>query len=306
MKAKFLLISRHAILAVIWILFIAMSYSQEKLGGKEIKTGIWNGHEVKYMDGEVGVKLKPGTSPAQLNAVLNQLNARIKRKFDELGWGWLELPEGKDVMSAISTLKSLSFVETAEPNFVYEVFLEPNDPYFRGTSPATYPYQWALKNTGQTPPTGTNDADIDAPEAWGITTGSSNVIVAILDSGIPMLNGTLSHPDLDDQSKIILGPDYTDEFDDPTLRDRLGHGTHVAGIVAAETNNGEGVAGLAWNSKILVTQVFNQWGSGFSEWFYNGVKYAVDYQRNNPSKRVIINYSGGGSSSEAALDAVIS
>ena len=108
----------------------------------------------------------------------------------------IELPTGKDEIPAIRDLLKLPTVITAEPNIVTRVALEPNDP--------DYQNQWALNKTGQTPPTGTNDADIDAPEAWEISTGNSDVIIAILDSGIPMLNGSLSHPDLDDPNKIIL------------------------------------------------------------------------------------------------------
>jgi len=118
-----------------------------------------------------------------------------------------------------------------------------------------------------------------------------------------MLNGSLSHPDLDDPNKIILGQDCVG--DGEGVRDRLGHGTHVAGIAAAESNNGIGVSGVAWNSKILVIQVFDEYGSGSYSAFYNGVVYAVDYQRNNPGKKVVINFSGGGSASQLALDAVI-
>ena len=134
---------------------------------------------------------------------------------------------------------------------------------------------------------GTIDADIDAPEAWNISTGNSDVIIAILDTGIPMQNGSLSHPDLDG-----------------TVKDNYGHGTHVAGIAAAESNNGTGIAGVAWNCKIMPIQVFDAYGSGLWSYFYNGVKYAVDYQNNNPGKKVVINFSGYGSSQEA-LDAVI-
>lgn len=141
-----------------------------------------------------------------------------------------------------------------------------------------------MHNIGQTPPTGTNDADIDAPEAWDINTGSSNVIIAILDTGIPLdsITLTLCHPDLDDPDKIILGPDYaTNETDG--VRDLNSHGTHVAGIASAETNNGTGVAGVAWNCKLMIIQVFGKSSRGTSQAFYNGVKYAVDYYRNNPN-----------------------
>jgi hypothetical protein len=202
-------------LVVTFILIVTTSFAQQKVAGKAIKSGIWNGQEVKYIDGEIAIKIKEGVSPTQLNPMLNQFQAKIKQNFDELRWGWVELPESTDIMQVISIFQKSTLVETAEPNLVMRISLEPNDPYFKGTSPATYPYQWALKNTGQSPPGGTNDADIDALDAWDVTIGSSSVIIAILDTGIPMSSGSLSHPDLNDQNKIMLGPDYIDASGTP-------------------------------------------------------------------------------------------
>ncbi len=275
-----------------------------QVAGKAVKIVIWQGREIQFAKGEIAIKINTTTTQAQINELFNKVGGKIINSFDKLGWGLIELPSGKDEILAIEDLKKLPFVVTSEPNMVTKVDVEPNDPYFKGTSPATYPYQWALKNTGQTPPSGTIDADVDAPEAWNITTGNSDVIIAILDTGIPMLNGSLSHPDLDDTNKIILGPDCTDEVDG-TVKDNFGHGTHVSGIAAAESNNDTGIVGVAWNCKIMPIQVFDAYGSGFASYFYNGVKYAVDYQSNNPNKRVVINYSGGGGESQQELDAVI-
>ncbi|MEW6509214.1 MAG: S8 family serine peptidase [Bacteroidota bacterium] len=278
----------------------------EQVAGKEVKTKIWKGREIQFVRREVAVKIIPSATQTEINKLLETVGGRIINSFDKLGWGLIELPFDKDEILAVDDLLKLPFVAEAEPNMVTIVFLEPNDPYFQGTSPATYPYQWALKNTGQTPPTGTNDADIDAPEAWNISTGNANVIIAVLDSGIPMLNGSLSHPDLDDPNKIIIGRDFIETLpNDTTVRDEYGHGTHVAGIAAAESNNGTGIAGVAWDCKIMVIQVFGAYGSGTFSAFYNGVIYAVDYQRNNPGKKVVINFSGGGGASQQALDAVV-
>jgi len=93
-------------------------------------------------------------------------------------------------------------IEAIEPNGIVKTCIDPNDPYY------TDGHQWALKNTGQDPPAGTNDADIDAPEAFNITQGSSDVIIAILDSGIPLSKSalTLCHSDLDDANKVTECP----------------------------------------------------------------------------------------------------
>ena len=310
---------RHYNLYIVCVLFCAVclgvslntSYAQNLISGKEIKTGIWNNQPVEYVEGEIAVKLKSGFTKNSIQPILTKHQAQIKQDFDERGWGWIEIPKGTDIMKVIDSLRNLPMVDYAEPNMITRIHAEPNDPYFKGTSPATYRHQYGLHNIGQTPPGGTNDADIDAPEAWDISTGRSNVILAILDTGIPLDSITLNlcHPDLDDPNKIILGPDFVDEpgsFDySQGVRDRNGHGTHVAGIASAETNNGTGVAGVAWNCKLMVIQVFNRWGEGTSQAFYNGVVYAVNYYRNNTGTRMVINYSGGGPAHQAALDAVI-
>jgi len=235
--------------------------------------------------------------------VFNSSNYKLIRDFDKLGWATIEIPKGADIIKEIERLSKMSNILSVEPVIVDYIALEPNDPYFKGTSLATYPHQWALKNYKNIPPWGRVDADIDAVQAWDITTGSSNVIIAILDSGIPMQNNSLSHPDLNDSSKIILGLDYID--DGSGIKDTLGHGTHVAGIAGAETDNNTGVAGVAWSSKLMIIQVFDRNGYGTDDAFKNGVIYAVDYYRNHPGTKMVINYSGGGAASQKKEDAVI-
>lgn len=158
----------------------------EQVVGKEVKTKIWQGREIQFVEREIAVKISPSATQTEINKLLKTVGGKIINSFDKLGWGLIELPADKDEILAVDDLLKLPFVTAAEPNMVTSVFLEPNDPYFQGTSPATYSHQWALKNTGQTPPTGTSDADIDAPEAWNISTGNSDVIIAILDTGIPI------------------------------------------------------------------------------------------------------------------------
>lgn len=251
---KLLLITFSLLFLSSTVINAQIKHKIEQIAGKAVKTKMWQGKEIQFVEREIAVKISPSTNKTEIQDLLKKVDGKIIYPFDKLGWGLIELPAGKDELITIDELIKLPFVSFAEPNMVTSVFLEPNDPYFQGTSPATYPHQWALKNTGQTPPTGTNDADIDANDAWSISTGSSNVIIAILDTGIPMQNGSLSHPDLNDANKVILGPDYIDspgsaEYQEG-VRDRYGHGTHVAGIATAESNNGTGIAGVAWNCKI--------------------------------------------------------
>lgn len=171
------------LLIIISLLFISSTIIDaqikrkiEQVAGKEVKTKIWQGKEI-------AVKISPSITTKEIEDLLKVVNGKIINPFDKLGWGLIELPAGKDELNAIDTLMKLPFVSFAEPNMVTSVFLDSNDPYYQGTSPTTYPHQWALKNTGQTPPTGTNDADIDANDAWSISTGSSSIIVAVIDEG---------------------------------------------------------------------------------------------------------------------------
>jgi subtilisin family serine protease len=163
------------------------------------------------------------------------------------------------VAEAISLYGGSKLVEYMEPN--YTITIEsissqatPNDP--------SYSQLWGLHNTGQTG--GTADADIDAPEAWDITTGSSNVIVGVIDTGIDY-----THPDLVNNMWINTGEipgngidddgnGYIDDvhgydfaYDDGNPMDVDGHGTHVAGTIGGQGNNGVGVAGVNWNVKLM-------------------------------------------------------
>ncbi len=299
--------SCHRIAFTILLGVLSISaYTPAQILQERVKRGMWKGEEIEYVDRQVSIKVKPGVSKAQLTPAVEMLRSRFLEEIDVLRWTVIELPERTDVFDAISVLEKNPLIEKAIPVGTIYAHVLPNDPYFRGTSPATYPHQWGLRNMGQSPPGGTAGADIKAEDAWDITTGSSNVLLAILDSGIPLRASDLglSHPDLNDANKIILRADYTG--DGQSVRDRNGHGTHVAGIAAAMTNNGEGIARVAWNSRILVYQVFDSVGSGPWSAFRNATRDAVDYQRNNLGVKVVINFSGGGGTSrnEEAEDAV--
>ena len=247
-------------------------YAQDSIGGKAIKRGIWKDQTIDYVSGQIAVFLKPGVSQSDFAPLLiNSSLLTITRNFDTHGVGVLEAPDSVDIFTIIDALSQSSLLRAVEPIGITHAHSYPNDPdYLNGM-------QWGLSR-------------IDAPSAWEITKGDSAIKVAILDSGIPLNDSThlLSHSDLDLAVKILLGPDFTGEQDSTTVRDANGHGTHVAGITGAETDNNEGIAGVAPNCKLYIVQVFNFHGQGRDEWFYDGVIHAVD----NGAK--IINYSGGG------------
>ena len=134
-------------------------------------------------------------------------------------------------------------------------------------SDALFAQQWALNNTGQTG--GTADADIDAPEAWDVITGSTDILIAVVDTGVDY-----THPDLSDgRVRTDIDRDFVNNDND--AKDDQGHGTHVAGIIAAAAN-GSGTVGILWQASILPVKVLSAQGSGSADQVAQGIQYAAD------------------------------
>jgi|YNPBryBLVA2012_1023415.scaffolds.fasta_scaffold00175_12 subtilisin family serine protease len=111
---------------------------------------------------------------------------------------------------------------------------------------------------------------VAAPQAWGVTCGCPSALVAVVDSGVD-----LSHPDL--AGKVRTDIDWDFVSDDDSADDGFGHGTHVAGIAAAATNNGTGVAGLGWEATVLPLRVLNDSGLGYADDVAEAIRYATDH-----------------------------
>ena len=209
----------------------------------------------------------------------------------------LTLPPTADVHSVIRALIPDTHVEYAEPNYVFHILGHPEHSSWRQSGSLRTPtdpyftYQWGLNNTGQNG--GKGDADIDAPEAWGITTGTNKVMIAVIDTGVDYL-----HEDLDDgRVRTDIDKDYVN--DDNNAIDDNGHGTHVSGIIAAETNNDTGVAGVMWQAQILPLKVCDSKGSCASDDVSSAIRYAADQ-----GARVINMSLGSGHCSETMAEAV--
>ncbi len=216
--------------------------------------------------GQVIVKFKPGLSSWKKISALNIYSSRILSRIAKLGAYLIEVPEQATVEEIVSALIKNPGVEYAEPNRLLTIHATPNDPFFQ--------YQYALFNKGQQiwvvpgSPQGKPSADIKAPSAWEETKGIETVTIAIIDTGVDLL-----HPDL--KNKIISsGRDFINNDYDAT--DDHGHGTMVAGIAAAETNNNEGIAGVAWNCKILPVKVVDKDGIAPEDKVAEGIRWAVD------------------------------
>jgi subtilisin family serine protease len=170
-----------------------------------------------------------------------------------------------------------------------------------------------LNNTGQNG--GKANAHIDALKAWAKTQGSSEVVVAVLDTGVDY-----THKDLVENMWLRPAnvPQYTDDelgsFDDlrgfdanTNISDPMddnGHGTHCAGIIGAEGNNGEGIAGINWNVKIMPLKFLGRGGFGNVKDAIEAINYAIDRKKNGVNLRVI-NASWGSTQRSKALEDAI-
>lgn len=256
-----------------------------------------------YVEGEVIVKFKK--NKLDIKSLLGKARSFVfekrfllEKKYEMKASNIQVFKSKKSTEKLVNELKSNQDVEYVEPNYRrYLTTISSNDTY-KDTL-------WGLDNTGQTVKgsAGTNDADIDAPEAWNISESSSNVIVAIVDSGV-----AYNHPDLQanmwdgsnckDENGMALndcnhGYDFEDNDKTP-LPDSSSHGTHVAGIIAAEKNNAKGIIGVAPTTKIMALK--------FGLTVATEVK-AIDFAIQNGAK--IINASfGGGPYSQTEYDAI--
>ena len=235
---------------------------------------------LEYLPGRVLVRFKADAPPG-LVASARGLIGTADRKPIKIVPGLERLDIGMDVPQAVAYLSGLPFVEYAEPDYVLQAATIPDDVYFGN--------QWALNNTGQNVVgvIGTNDADMDMPEAWDTMTGNGNTVIAVIDTGTqwdhPDLAGNIwSNPNetlngIDDDGNgyvdDIQGWDFYSHDNNPT--DSSGHGTHTAGTICAQGNNGEGVAGVLWSCKIMPLRFLGNGGGSTSDAVL-AIKYAVD------------------------------
>lgn len=186
----------------------------------------------RYVGARVLVQPRPGLSAAEFDRILKPHGGRRAQSIRQLNVHVIELPEQANVPAVVEALRRSRHIKFAEPDGVLPAALTPNDPQ--------YPYAWHLPKIG-------------APSAWDSAQGSG-VTVAILDSGVDA-----AHPDL--QGRLVPGRNFYDNNDDTT--DLTGHGTAVAGIVAAAANNAVGVASVGFGAKIMPMRVTDASGSGY-------------------------------------------
>jgi predicted CXXCH cytochrome family protein len=233
--------------------------------------------EITYLGDQVLVKFNAVYSAEEVSVFAQSINARVVDYLEIMNIWTFEVPAGQ-VEAAILLIKTSPAVEFVEPVYLAETYLAPNDP--------DWPSQPYMIN-------------IQMPQAWDITTGVQEVIVAIIDTGVDT-----SHPELvpalwtnpgetgldgAGNAKSANGIDddgngYVDDWQgwntvsaSNDVRDDNGHGTHVAGIVAAQGNNEEGMAGMAWGVRVLPVKAVDQNGIGTYMQVAEGIIYAADH-----------------------------
>ncbi|MDP9438521.1 MAG: S8 family serine peptidase, partial [Actinomycetota bacterium] len=259
----------------------------------------------KFAPDRMLVKLKEGVPDRALEALNRRNNAESGKKLPHTRVDVVRLPKELPVKAAVKRYEASPDVEYAEPDFAFEPSqsTSANDP--------SYPELYGLNNTGQTG--GTSGADIDAPEAWGTTTGDAGVVVAVIDTGVDT-----NHPDL--KNNVWTNPGetagnsvdddngYVDDVNgwdfhnnDASVYDAADgdtHGTHVAGTIAGEGNNNLGVVGVNWKARIMPLKFLGPTG-GYTSDAVEALNYAVA-----KGAKISNNSWGGGGFSQTLKDAI--
>jgi len=262
-----------------------------------------------YVEGEVLAVFRKGVDSSVVRSIAGAYSMTVERTYPALA-----KVQGKEIAhlrseykttdQMIGELGKIGEVESVSPNYLRRIDQTvPNDTHFGDL--------WGLHNTGQTG--GTPDIDIDAPEAWDTATGSSSVIVAVIDTGIDY-----NHPDL--MANLWTNPyEWTDGLDndgngfvddiygvngitgtgDPF--DDHGHGTHCSGTIGAVGNNSLGVAGVNWNVRIMSGKSFDAGGSGSDADAITCINYIV-YEKTMMGQNIVgVNASWGGAGYNSAM-----
>jgi len=220
-----------------------------------------------YAQDQILVSFRQNVEPSEMSLIHRQYGGSVKGTISALGVQVVNIPQGK-VVEKVKAYSANPKVAYAEPDYQCQAIGSPDDIYFG--------MQWGL-------------GKIEATQAWDVTQGNGNINIAILDTGVD-----IDHPDL--AGKVIANVNFSSSS---TTDDIHGHGTHVAGIVAANTNNGIGVTGVGYDSTIMNVKVLGDNGSGFYSSLATGIVWAAD------NGAEIISLSLGGTTSSITLENII-
>jgi thermitase len=260
-------------------------------------------NESAFIEGEYLTRFNAILTPAQKHILSSELGMFQVKEFESSKNSLVEEhTHGNLDIKTIKELLAAGLLEFFEPNFIVQTLTTPNDPRFDE--------QWGLRNTL------TGTVDIEATEAWELTTGSEEVVIGVIDTGVQvdhpdLINNMWINPfeqkdgtDYDNNGIIddIHGFNAIDKSGNPT--DDNGHGTHVAGIIAAQGNNSLGVSGVSWKSKIMALKFLNQSGAGTVANAIDAIEYAITMKQRGVNIKVL-NVSWGSSSYSYALESAI-
>jgi thermitase len=260
---------------------------------------------------EILVKFKPGVSPERIAQITSGLHDVVEDQIESVpGLEAIDDLDDVDADKVAAQYRALPDVEYAET--IFEISTDdvaspvlPADPRFEE--------QWALSNDGRLG--GLEGADISATLAWGVTTGTDKVVVAVLDSGVDYTHSDLSN-------NIWTRPANVAEYTDSDLgtiqdlhgynavensadpMDDNGHGTHCAGIIGAEGENNIGIAGVNWKVRIMPLKFMNAGGYGTTKDAIEAINYVIDRKKAGVNVR-IISASWGSTQKSKALEDVI-
>lgn len=263
--------------------------------------------------GEFIVRLKKNRSIKNISetSLSQMVDSEVLTTIPEMNIVVVKRPLIESTDFSILKLKMNKNIELVEPNFIYRISKKPNDPM--------YLQLWGLQNSGQNDAnnqSGVAGVDIDAERAWDIETGSENTVIAVIDTGVDY-----NHPDLrdnmwvnkaelygtagvdDDANGIvddIHGANFVDVNNitgDPL--DDHGHGSHCSGTIAGHGNDGRGIVGVNWKSKIMAVKFLSADGGGTLSGALKAILYA-----NKMGAKIMSNSWGGGGFSQALKDAI--
>jgi subtilisin family serine protease len=294
----------NAVLSLVFVSFVvtAISLSEVKSNNEYLLEDIMNfkapldsaftkptGKQWKL--DEIIIKFKDDVSTSKAYSIIS--NAKHIAKLDDKALYKIKL-SNQTVEQAIAQYKNNPYVEYVQPEYIYTIAAIPNDPGFGS--------QWAIRNTGQfvqgnysTHNPGCSGCDVKVTQVWDYHMDCSNIVVAVVDTGINYIHEELKDNMWDGSSKGYQnhGYNFVDNNNDPM--DYNSHGTHVAGIIGAAANNGIGVAGVCWKANLMAVKVLSDDGTGYTSDVVKGVYFAVD----NGAK--IINLSLGNNYRDYAL-----
>jgi subtilisin family serine protease len=238
-----------------------------------------------YVPSELLIKLEAKRSKITEERIRGN-GAKILERFDELGWRRVKIPKGRSVEEAIKEYSAVQGVLAVQPNFYYHLLADPNDPLIGSLY---------------------GMAKISAPAAWDMTTGSSSVVVADIDTGMRYTHedlaanawtnsGEIPNNGIDDDGNGFVDDYYGYDFfynDPDPFDDAGGHGTHTAGTIGAVGNDLLGVVGVNWNVKIMPIKIYSPLGTdSTSAMLVNAYNYVTMMKNRGVNIRVTNNSYG--------------